>query len=422
MFDIAIKNGLTLINDDFTLSNIGIEGNRINYVGKEEIKGEILIDAKDKIIVPGLFNAHNHSAMALFRGYAEGLPLKDWLKKIWEVEKSLKPEDVYWGAMLGALEMIKSGTTAFSDHYFHMDSVGKAVLDSGLRGVICFGMMDNFDHGIAEDKIKNGIEFVRKWSSKHSRIKPALGPHSLYTCSLKLLENLKEISGEMDVKIHIHGAESQEEVKFVQNKYGKKPIELLHQIGLLNKNLILAHAIWLDSPEISILGDKNVNVVHNPISNLKLAHGIAKIKEMIDNGINVCLGTDGAASNNNYNMFEEIKFTALLQKHRLDDTMAIPEKEVFAFATRNGYRAYEFDGGSIEKGKLADLVLINKKTAQFTPIYDPFSSLVYSTYGCEVTHSIIDGKLLMENGMTNLNEEKILEKVMKISNRFRMGY
>jgi len=418
MYDIVIKNGLSLINDDFIISNIGIKGNKIEHIGREEIEGEIQIDAKDKIVLPGLFNAHTHAAMTLMRGYAEGVSLKDWLERIWNVEKKLTPDDVYWGTMLGILEMLKTGTTSFSDHYFHMDSVGKAVADSGMRAILCFGMMDSGNEEKADKKLKKGTEFVKKWNNKHNRIKAGFGPHSLYTCSLRLLRGLRKKTDELDATIHIHAAESREEVEYVQKKYRKKPIELLDEIGMLGPNLVIAHAIWLDSHEISILGKRGVSVVHNPVSNLKLAQGIAKIYEMVSNGVNVCLGTDGAASNNNYNLFEELKMASLLQKHRLENPKLLSEKEVFYSATQNGYSAYRLNGGALEKGKLADIILLNKKLPQYTPIYNLLSSLIYSSYGCEITHSIIDGNLVMEDKVTKLNEEKIFRKASRISKKF----
>ncbi len=421
MFDLAVKDGLCFIDGEFVEANVGIEGNEITYVGREKVRGEIEIDAREKIVIPGLFNAHTHLSMTLFRGYAEDLPLKEWLEnKIWKVERLLTPKDVYWGALLGIIEMLKSGTTAFSDLYIYMDEVAKAVGESGIRAVLSYGMADRGDEEKARKELKIGTEFIKNWDDAfEGRIKAIFGPHAPYTCTPEFLIEVKEKAKELKTYVHIHVSETKWEVEHVRSKYGKTPIKLLDDIGFLDEKTVLVHVVWVDDEEMNILKKRNVSVVHCPISNLKLASGIAKIKEMHDMGINVCLGTDGASSNNTYNLFEEIKITSLLQKVVSGKADALKAKDVLKMATENGYKAYGIRGGRIERGYLADLVLIDRRRHNFCPMYDPLNSLVYASYGCEVTHVIVNGELVVEDGIIlKLNEDKIIDKVENLKDKF----
>jgi 5-methylthioadenosine/S-adenosylhomocysteine deaminase len=421
MFDIAIKNGLCFIDGEFVEANVGIEGNTIAYVGKENIAGDLEIDARSKFVLPGLFNAHTHLAMTLFRGYAEDMPLMDWLeKKIWRAERKLTPSDVYWGSMLGILEMIKTGTTAFSDLYIHMDEVAKAVGETGIRAVLCYGMADRGDEEKARRELKIGTEFIKNWDNAfNGRIKAIYGPHAPYTCTPEFLIKIKEKAKDIGTLVHIHVSETKHEVEEIKKRYGKTPVRLLDEIGFLDDNTVIAHGIWLDDEELKILKERRVSVVHNPISNLKLASGIARVKDMLEIGINVCLGTDGAASNNTYNLFEEIKMTSLLQKVITGKADALHAKDVLLMATRNGYRAYKINGGEIKQGMLADIILIEKRRFNYCPSYDPLHSIVYASYGCEVTHTIVDGDLIMEDSIIlTMDEDKVLDKVEDLKYKF----
>jgi len=421
MFDLVIKNGICFIEGKFIEANIGIEQNKIKYVGKKDIKGEIEIYAHSKLVLPGLFNAHTHLAMTLFRGYAEDLPLMDWLeKKIWRAEKKLTPKDVYWGSMLGIIEMIRTGTTAFSDLYIYMDEVAKAVGESGIRAVLCYGMADRGDEEKAKKELKIGTEFIKNWNGAfNGRIKAIYGPHAPYTCTPEFLIKVKEKAKEFGTLVHIHVSETKREVEEIVKRYGKTPIRLLNDIGFLDENTVIAHAIWVDDKELRILKEKNVSVVHNPVSNLKLASGIARVKDMVEMGINVCLGTDGAASNNTYNMFEEIKLTSLLQKVVTGKADALNARDVLLMATRNGYRAYKISGGIIREDMLADIILLERKRYNYCPSYDPIHSIVYASYGCEVTHVIINGKIIMEdNILLTIDEDKVLNKIEQLKCKF----
>jgi 5-methylthioadenosine/S-adenosylhomocysteine deaminase len=424
MYDLVIRDGICFIDGKFVRANVGVEGNVITYVGRDDVRGGVEIDAKEKIVIPGIFNAHTHLAMTLFRGYAEDLPLKDWLeKKIWKVERMLEPEDVYWGSLLGILEMLKTGTTAFSDLYIHMDEVAKAVGETGIRAVLSYGMADRGDKEKARRELEIGLKFIKNWNNAfNGRIKAIFGPHAPYTCTPEFLKKVKEVSNDLNTYVHIHVAETKWEVEHVRSIYGKTPIRLLDEIGFLDERTVIAHAIWLDDEEMRILKERKVSVVHCPISNLKLASGIARVKDLHDLGVNVCLGTDGASSNNTYNMFEEIKMTSLLQKVITGRADALKASEVLKMATENGYKAYGIKGGRIEKGYLADIVLVDKRRHNYTPIYDPLHSLVYASYGCEVTHVIVDGDLIVEDGIIlTIDEDKILDKIESLKEKFQTG-
>ncbi len=417
MHDLAITDGLCYINGEFIRANIGIDGNKISYIGKENVRGEISVDAKKSLVLPGFFNAHTHLAMTLFRGFAEDMPLMEWLKtKIWRAERLLNARDVYWGSMLGILEMVKTGTTCFSDLYIYMDEVAKACVESGIRAVLCYGMADRGDPERAKEELRIGEDFIKRWNG--GRIRAVFGPHAPYTCSLEFLTMVKEKAQELGVGIHIHVSETKNEVEEFQKRFGVGPVEKLDEIGFLTPKTVIAHAIWINDREMKILAKRGVSVAHNPVSNLKLASGIAKVAEMIKKGINVCLGTDGAASNNTYNLFEEIKLASLLQKVQTARADALHARDVLDMATVNGYRAYGLEGGEIKRGKLADLILL-KKRFNYTPLYNPLYSIVYSSFGCEVSHAIVDGRLLMEGGeLLTLDEDKILDKVENIKEKF----
>ena len=420
MFDLAIKNGVCFIDGRFVEASIGIEGNRIAYVGREEIAGDLEIDASGKFVLPGLFNAHTHLAMTLFRGYAEDMPLMDWLeRKIWRAEKKLTPKDVYWGSLLGILEMLKTGTTAFSDLYIHMDEVAKAVGETGIRAVLCYGMADRGDREKAERELKIGTEFIKNWDGAfNGRIKAIYGPHAPYTCTPEFLKEVKIKAKELKTSVHIHVSETKQEVEEIRRRYGKTPVRLLDDIGFLDDGTIIAHGIWLDDEELEILRKRGVSVVHCPVSNLKLASGIARIVDMLGLRINVCLGTDGAASNNTYNLFEEIKLTSLLQKVSTGRADALHAKDVLEMATKNGYRAYKIDGGELKQGKLADVILLDRRF-NYCPVYDPLHSIVYASYGCEVSHVIVDGELIVEDGIVlTMDEDRVVGKVERLKEKF----
>ena len=408
-----------LIKDVFVngeRQDILIEGNKIKKIGevkKEELEDVEIIDGKNKIAIPGLINTHTHIPMTLFRGVADDLPLMEWLNNyIWPMEAKLNEEIVYWGTLLGCIEMIRSGTTTFNDMYFFLEGIAKAVDESGMRAVLAYGMIDLFDEERREKELKNAEKYINYINSlNNSRIMPALGPHAPYTCSKELLIEVNKLAKKYDVPIHIHLNETLDEIKMVKEKTGMEPFVYLNSFGFFDGvRVIAAHCVHLTDEEIKIMKEKNINVSHNPISNLKLASGIAPIPKLLAEGINITLGTDGCGSNNNLNLFEEIKVSAILHKgYNLNPTV-IKAEEAFNFATKNGAKALNIKAGEIKEGYLADIVLINLDKPYLYPKENILSHLVYAFNGF-VDDVIIDGNIVMRDGkILTVDEEKVYEK------------
>ncbi|ASJ01896.1 N-ethylammeline chlorohydrolase [Thermococcus profundus] len=417
---ILIKNGLVVYGEDLNVVNadVLIEGNRIAKVAKNIREGaDTVIDASGRVVSPGFVNLHTHSPMGLLRGLADDLPLMEWLEKhIWPREAKLTREAIKAGAYLGALEMIKTGTTAFLDMYFHMDAVGEAVLESGLRGYLGYGMIDLGDPERTEKEVKEALREMREIEKLESdRIQFVFGPHAPYTCSLALLKEVRKLADEHGKLITIHVSETMSEVGRIQERYGKSPVVLLDDIGFLGKDVIIAHGVWLDSRDVQILARNGVTVAHNPGSNMKLASGVMPIGKLLNAGVNIGLGTDGSASNNNLDMLEEMKLAALLHKvHNLDPTIA-DASTVFRMATQNGARALNLKAGVIKEGYLADIAVIDFNRPHLRPINNVVSHLVYSANGNDVETTIVDGRILMLDGeVLTLDEEKVLEKAEKV--------
>ncbi len=418
MHQIAINDVLCYIDGEFKRASVGIDGDRISTISREKLNGDITFNGRDLIAIPAFFNAHTHAAMTLLRGIAEDLELNSWLRNVWKVERKLGKEEIYWGTMLGIAEMIKSGIAGFSDLYIHMDEVAKAVGKSRTRAVLCYGMADRGDEEKARRELEIGGKFIRDWNNAFDgRIKAIFGPHAPYTCTPEFLTAVKERADELGTMIHIHVSETEWEVNEIRNRYGKTPVELLNNIGFLDEKVIMAHAVWLSDREIQILKKRNVSVVNNPTSNLKLSSGIARVRDMIEHGINVALGTDGAASNNSYNMFFEMKIASLCQKIKYMRADAIRAEDVFRMATENAYSAYRVKGGRIEEGYLADIALLSK-SASFYPSYNSLHSIVYAASGEEVQHLIVNGELIMEDReILTFEEEKVYRKVEKLKDK-----
>ena len=410
---------MILIKDVFVngkRQDILIEGNKIKKIGevkKEELEDVEIIDGKNKIAIPGLINTHTHIPMTLFRGVADDLPLMEWLNNyIWPMEAKLNEEIVYWGTLLGCIEMIRSGTTTFNDMYFFLEGIAKAVDESGMRAVLAYGMIDLFDEERREKELKNAEKYINYINSlNNSRIMPALGPHAPYTCSKELLMEVNKLAKKYDVPIHIHLNETLDEIKMVKEKTGMEPFVYLNSFGFFDGvRVIAAHCVHLTDEEIKIMKEKNINISHNPISNLKLASGIAPIPKLLAEGINITLGTDGCGSNNNLNLFEEIKVSAILHKgYNLNPTV-VKAEEAFNFATKNGAKALNIKAGEIKEGYLADIVLINLDKPYLYPKENILSHLVYAFNGF-VDDVIIDGKIVMRDGkILTVDEEKVYEK------------
>ena len=385
----------------------------------DESNVDKIIDATGKILLPGLINTHTHLSMTLFRGLADDLSLDSWLNDhIWPMEANLNGNYCYIGALLGAVELIKSGTTTFSDMYFYMEDVARAVDEAGIRAVLSYGMIDFGDAEKRENEIKENLELFNSCNGMaDGRIKVFFGPHSPYTASEELLVKVRELADEYNMGIHIHVSETQKEINDVSEEKGLRPFEYLDKIGFLGPDVVAAHSVWLSDNEIEIIKKNNVKISHNPCSNMKLASGVAPVSKLIENDICVSIGTDGASSNNNLDLIEELKTASLLQKVSTLDPKVLTSDEAIAMGTIKGAEALGLDSeiGSIEVGKKADIILIDTNSANMVPDSSTLSSnVIYSANGSNVDTTICNGKILMENKkLSVLDEQEIYEKARK---------
>jgi len=398
---------------------------KLNKDGEKNVGDKKRKKRKKKIAIPGLINTHTHTAMTLFRGYGEGLKLNDWLtKRIWPAESKLTDEKIYWGTLLGIAEMISSGTTTFNDMYLWtgIDELPKLSNKIGIRAVISYGLTDLTQNGDGENELKRTKTLIDKWKdgiNNNGLVSIAVAPHSLYTCSKELIVKAKELSKKEGLLFHMHLSETRTELFEILNKTKKRPVEYLNELGVLDENSIFAHASWVSKREIKILSKNGASISHNPVSNLKLATGgICPVSEYDKLKVNITLGTDGAASNNSLNMFESMKFAALLQKHKYWNGAELPAQSVFDYATINGAQALKINSGSLEEGKLADIVLLDSDAPNLIPSYSPITNIVYSANPSNVSDVMINGKIVYKNKeFTNklLDMDKINEKISEIA-------
>jgi 5-methylthioadenosine/S-adenosylhomocysteine deaminase len=402
------------------LTDILIEGNRFKTIAPDlHVDCDTILDGTDKAVIPGLVNMHTHASMTLMRSYADDLTLHDWLNNyIWPLEAKLNEEDIYHGARLACLEMIKSGTTCFNDMYWHYHGVARAVEEMGLRAVLSSVFIDLNDEERAQSERDLATKLFEESKQYSDRINFALGPHAIYTVSKSSLQWAKSFADEHGLLFHIHISETEKEVDDCKQLRGLRPIEWLEKIGLLGPNVIVAHAVHVTEREISILAKHGVKVVHNPVSNMKLASGGFQYKKMQEAGIHLSLGTDGASSNNNLCMLEEMKVATLQAKLTHNDPTVLPAKEVFDMATKNGALALGLDCGSIAEGKLADCVLVDLNNPRLVPGYQLIDDLVYSADSSCVDTVICDGKILMQNGKVD-GEEEIIAEARTYKKRFQ---
>jgi 5-methylthioadenosine/S-adenosylhomocysteine deaminase len=395
--------------------DIFVEGGKISKIKKNlNLKAKEKIDGKgEKAVFPGFINCHTHSSMILLRGLGEGFSLKDWLEKvIWPIEEKLTEDDVYWGTKLACLEMIKSGITTFNEMYFYPQAQIEATKEMGMRGVLGLVLVDFSTKGCDRTTIEKTYPYLKKILKNISKIKLSIAPHAIYTVSRENLIWAKNFAKRENLLIHMHLSETKREVEECQRKYGKRPVEYLEKIGFLDKNCLFAHAIWLSHREIKILEKRGCSLIYNPTSNMKLGSGVFPWNKIKKTKINVCLGTDGPASNNSLNFFSEMKTGALLQKVFNFNPKIILPHDVFQMATKNGATALKINAGKIKEGKLADLFLIDLKKVESFPNEDLISSLVYSDIKSCVSDVICDGKILMREGKIE-GEKKIIENAKK---------
>ena len=375
-----------------------------------------VVDLADHILMPGLVNAHGHAAMSLLRGYADDLPLQPWLEEhIWPVEaRVLSAEFVADGTNLAMAEMIKTGTTCFADMYFFADTVAEQVQRSGMRSQIGFTVFDFPTAGgkDPDDYIHKGLQ-LRDSYKGDGLIKIACAPHAPYTVGDETLRRIATYANELDMAVHIHCHETAQEVADSLKLYGNRPLQRLDDLGVLLPQTQLVHMTQIDDNDIRLIQDNNCHVVHCPESNLKLASGFCPVGKLIDAGINVAIGTDGAASNNDLDLFGELKTAALLAKAVADDASVLDAHAALRMATINGAKALGWDDqiGSLEAGKSADMIAVEISSLSQKPLYNPASQLVYSNAGSQVTHSWVAGKaLLRERSLVTLDEENLIRR------------
>jgi 5-methylthioadenosine/S-adenosylhomocysteine deaminase len=366
-----------------------------------------VVDGRGLHAFPALRNGHTHAAMTLFRGWGDDLPLMEWLRThIWPAEEQMTADDVYHGTRLGVVEMIRSGTVYFNDMYWHADAVARAVDELGIRAHLGAVFID---HGDPETSRKWRAEVERRIEEREAlgpRLQVALAPHAIYTVSSENLEWLGERARSSDLLLHIHLSETREEVDECVAAHGVRPTHYLDRLGLLGPNLIAAHGVYLDAEELDLLAAAGATLVHNPTANLKLAVGGVFDYDAAKNaGVRVVLGTDGAGSNNNLDLLEEMKIAALVQKHRAQDPTSLPAHEALALTTTAPASAFRLGTGRIQPGQPADLILVDFSAASTQPLHDPVSALVYAAHGCAVHTTICDGRVLMHDRQLEVCDE-----------------
>lgn len=399
--------------------DISISSNKITKIGRNLPKNDdYIINADKKIIIPGLINSHTHSPMILFRGMSNGRNLHEWLHKdIIPAEKKLNKEKVYYGTLLSILEKISTGTTTFNDMYSYNKVIIKAINKSGMRAVLGCGLKDENNPEKIVKELKKAKRLLRNIKNNKGLIMPALSLHWTLTCSDELIRYLVEIN-EDRLPVHMHVAETALEVKENIKMYGKRPVERLNQLGILNENFIGAHCVHLSDKEIKILARTKSKVVHTPTANMKLADGICPVTRLLKEGVCLALGSDSAAANDNLNMFEEMKIASLLQKISIGKADVMDPQTTFDLATINAGKALNMNKiGSLEEGKIADLVFIDKNDISINPILSKsglLSNLIYSFDG-RVSDVIVNGEFLLKDyEFTTLNKEEIIEKVRNL--------
>ncbi len=390
--------------------DILVEGNRITGIG-EGLKGEEVIDCSRSLVMPGLINTHTHISMTKLRGVADDIKLEDFLQKTHEIDSKLTEKDIYEGALLGCLESIKFGTTTFNDLYYWEDEIAKAAKELGLRANLAWAVLDKDKTTQKGDPVKNCEAFVKRWKDKSNLIAPEVGVQGVYVTSADTYARARHLAEKYDVNIHTHLSETRKEVYDHVKREGKRPVEWLDEMGFLSNRLTAAHCVWLTKREMGVLAKLGVSPSHNPTSNLKLASGgLCPVPELLERGVNVTLGTDSCASNNNLDLFKEMKLAALLHKNAKWDTTLIPAQRALDMATVNGARALGIDAGSIEEGKLADIIVVNLDKPNLLPMNDIVSNIVYSMSGSDVDTSIINGRRVMLGHQVE-GEFKIMDRL-----------
>ena len=420
--NILIRDILALLPEGVQTCSVYITDGKIVSVSAppEGFSPDKTINGPGKMLIPGLINAHTHASMTVLRNCADDLLFGDWLfGRIMPLEDKLTGDDCYWSMKLAIMEMLRCGTTAFIDMYYFMDFLAKAVEETGIRAVLSRGLIsDAKDPSVGEQKMKEALDAVSKWKG-HGNMSFMLAPHAPYTCDEGFLREVAAESKKQGLSINTHLSESLNEIETIKEQYGLSPVELCDRAGILTNTTVAAHCVQLSDNDIQILSDRGVFIATNPISNLKLANGVAPIPKLLKAGAKIALGTDGAASNNTLNMFRELSMLTLIHKGVNHDAQAVSAREGITIATKNGALAIgRPDLGEIKPGNTADFAILNLDTPNMQPINNPISALAYSANGSEVETVIVGGKVLMENReFLTIDAEKTVYEVSKICER-----
>ncbi|NTV24440.1 MAG: amidohydrolase [Nanoarchaeota archaeon] len=401
--------------------DIRIEDDKIAEIAPNIKERDDKVDFSKKVVMPGMINTHVHLPMTLFRGYSDNLGLHDWLKKMMAEEAKLTAEQVYWGTMLGCLESLQFGTTTAADFYYYPYERAKAVEKMGLNAFLDSTVLDKpFFFKDAQEAINHSEKFIKDMQ-EYKKITPVATCHSIYLCGTDTLEKIRDISNKYNVIRRIHVSETERELKASLKNNKATPIEYLNKLDWLDDKTMLVHCNWATNMELRMIRDKGCKINHNPVSNMKLAYGKAMpLKKMLEMGITVSLATDGPTSNNNLDLFDDMKVSALMHKFELNDPMGIPDQDIFDMGNIQGAKALKITDktGSIEPGKWADLIAMDVNKPHFTPLNKNnsiLSHIIYCSSGQDVSETMVRGKFLVREGkFTNCNPEEIMSKVQEL--------
>ena len=428
--DLLVTHGLVVDAHDGVREDaaLAVEGNRLVEVGptaelSARYRAGRTLDATDKIVMPGLINAHTHASATLFRGYASDVSGKGFFDRIWRIEALLTDEDVYIGALAGCLEMIKSGVTGFANHFSHMDQVARAVQETGIRAGLSRTMLDRVDAGAADHEVEEGVRFAERWAGQCSRILPMLGPHAVYTCSDRLLRGAADEARRSGLLLHIHVAESPHERELIEQRTGTTTVKHLEHLGFFDGNRVLgAHSLLLDDEDLQILGRNDFHAAICTTGKMNRGQGIADLSRLLGAGVNVCLGTDGSASDN-LDVMMGMKVTYISQNHLREQVQVLAPEIVLEMATTGAARALGWEMGRLAPGQLADFILVDSRRPHLRPlITSPRSNvifnLVYYATGADVDTVIIDGEVVMEDRkVSTFDEHEVLTRLQDHAQR-----
>jgi 5-methylthioadenosine/S-adenosylhomocysteine deaminase len=424
--DLLVTHGLLVDAHDGPRADtaLAVRGQRLVAVGPTAelstlYRAERVLDASDKIVLPGLINAHTHASATLFRGYAPDVAGERFFERMWRIEAHLTDEDVYQGALAGCLEMIKNGVTGFANHFSHMDQVARAVEQSGMRAGLSRTMLDRLEQDKADREVGQGVEFAQRWANRCTRIQPMLGPHSAYTCSDRLLQRAADEARRHGLRLHLHLAESPYERDLIMKRTGTTTVRHLQRLNFFADNCVLgAHSLLLDDAELELLGGSDFHAAICAAGKMHRGQGIADLRRLLDAKINVCLGTDGSASDN-LDVLLGMKVTYIAQNYIHKRVRALPPETLLRMATVNAATALGWPAGRLSAGQLADFILIDTNRPHLRPLITaPRSNvvfnLVYYATGADVDTAVIDGKLVMEGRkVLTLDENEVLARLQQ---------